>query len=153
MSTPFQQPPESGHSDREAAAAWNKIFEVLRPPPPERVQMLRPGYQIQVGDFAWASPLVPNDKEGMVHLTGYDKNMRNIWYADLLLSEVRFVGPKPTSFSNGKNPFPVRPPKLSASLVIGHLRLALTSRWHWWKTRHIRRENLMKDRIQKNGNG
>jgi len=99
---------ELPYSEEEAAAAWNKIFEVLRPPPPERVQWLRPGHEIQVGDFAWASPWAPRDKEGMVHLTGYDENMLNIWYADLLLSEVRYVGPKPTSSPNGKNPFSVK---------------------------------------------
>ena len=128
----------------EAEAAWNKIFEVLRPPPRERIQFLRSGYEIQVADFAWASPMVPRDKEGMVHLTGYDENMLNIWYADLEPSEVRYVGTKPTSCTNGKNPFPVRPATISAALVFGRLKLAFTSRWHWWKARHIRRQNLLK---------
>jgi hypothetical protein len=75
------EPPPS--SQEQAEAAWNKIFEVLRPPPRERIQFLRRGYQIQVADFGWASPMLPRDKDGMVHLTGYDENMANIWYADL----------------------------------------------------------------------
>jgi hypothetical protein len=128
----------------EAEAAWNKIFEVLRPPPRERIQFLRPGYEIQVADFAWASPMIPRDKEGMVHLTGYDENMLNIWYADLELSEVRYVGPKPTAYPNGKNPFPVGPPTISAALLLGCFKSALMSRWLWWKTRHIRKQNLLK---------
>src|SRR5580765_533125 len=59
-------------------SAWNKIFEVLRPPSRDRIQFLRAGHQIQAGDFAWASPWCPKDKEGMVHLTGYDERMLNI---------------------------------------------------------------------------
>ena len=128
----------------EAEAAWNKIFEVLKPPPRERIQFLRPGYEIQVADFAWASPMVPRDKEGMVHLTGYDENMLNIWYADLEFSEVRYVGPKPTSYPNGKNPFPVKPTAISARILFGRLKRVLIFRWHWWKLRHIRRQNLLK---------
>jgi hypothetical protein len=80
----------------------------------------------------------------MVHLTGYDESMLNIWYADLDLSEVRYVGPKPTTYPNGKNPFPVRPPTVSAALLMGRFTLAITSRWLWWKTRHIRKQNLLK---------
>lgn len=137
----MEEPPPSSE---EAQAAWNKIFEVLRPPPRERIQFLRPGYEIQVTDFAWASPRWPRDKEGMVHLTGYDENMLNTWYADLELSEVRYVGPKPTLFPRGKNPFPVRPASISATLLFGRLKLAFTSRWHWWKARHIRRQNLLR---------
>jgi hypothetical protein len=135
---------EAPPSPEEYEAAWNKIFEVLRPPPRERIHFLRPGYEIQVADFAWASPIIPSDKEGMVHLTGYDENMLNIWYADLEISEVRYVGPKPTTYPNGKNPFPVRPPIISAALLLGRFKLALTSRWLWWKTRHIRKQNLLK---------
>ena len=80
-------------------------------------------------------------------MTGYDERMLNIWYADLELSEVRYVGPKPTKaaeFPNRKNPFPVRPPAPSVALYLGRLRLFFMSRWLWWKTRHIRRENLLK---------
>jgi hypothetical protein len=135
----MEDPPPS---PEEAQAAWNKIFEVLQPPPRERIQFLRPGYEIQVADFAWASPMLPRDEEGMVHLTGYDENMLNIWYADFEVSEVRYIGPKPTSSPNSKNPFPVRPPTISAALLFGRLRLAFTSRWLWWKTRHIRKQNL-----------
>lgn len=113
----MEEPP---YSPEEAEAAWNKLFVVLKPPPRERIQFLRPGYQIQVADFAWASPMAPRDKEGMVHLTGYDENMLNIWYADLELSEVCYVGPKPTSY--GKNPFPVRPATISAMLLFGRLK-------------------------------
>jgi hypothetical protein len=131
-------------SPEEAEAAWNKVFVVLQPPPRERIHLLRPGYEIQVADFAWASPRVPRDKEGMVHLTGYDENMLNIWYAELELSEVRYIGPKPTSYPNGKNPFPVRPATISATLLFGRLRLAFTTRWHWWKARHVRRQTLLK---------
>jgi len=137
----MEDPP---YSAEEAEAAWNKIFEVLKPPPRERIQFLRLGYEIQVGDFAWASPIVPRDKESMVHLTGYDENMLNIWYADLELSEVRCVGPKPTSYPNRKNPFPVKPAAISARLAFGRVKLAFISRWHSWKLRHIRRQNLLK---------
>jgi hypothetical protein len=137
----MESPPPS---TEESEAAWNKIFEVLWPPSRERIQFLRRGYTIQVADFGWASPTVPRDKEGMVHLTGYDENMLNIWYADLELSEVRYVGPKPTKYPDGKNPFPVKPPTISAALLLGRLKLALTSRWLWWKTRHVRRQNLLK---------
>jgi hypothetical protein len=101
----MDQPPQS---PAEAHAAWNKIFEVLLPPPPERIQWLRPGFAIHAGDFGWTSPRAPRDKAGMVHLTGYDENLLNIWYADFELSEVRYVGPKPTSYPNGINPFPVK---------------------------------------------
>src|SRR5262245_51297374 len=99
----------SSTSTTEEPSAWNRIFEVLRPPSLDRIQFLRPGHQIKACDFAWASPMAPKDEEGMVHLTGYDESMLNIWYADLELSEVRYVGPKPTEaaeFPNGKNPFP-----------------------------------------------
>ena len=44
----------------------------------------------------------------MVHLTGYDEKMLNIWYADFELAEVRYVGPKPSEYPNGKNPFTVK---------------------------------------------
>src|SRR5882672_9649533 len=115
----MEQPP---YSPEEAEAAWNKIFEVLQPPPRERIQFLRPGFKIQAGDFAWASPNSPRDKEGMVHLTGYDENLLNNWYADLELSEVRYAGPKPTSYPNGKNPFPVRPAVISATILFGRLK-------------------------------
>ena len=135
---------EASCSPQEAEAAWNKIFEVLRAPARERVWFLRAGYRIQAGDYAWASPRCPRDEDGMVHLTGYSEKMLNIWYADFELSEVRFIGPKPTSYPNGQNPFPVKPPTLSAALLLGHLRLAFTSRYHWWKARHIRRQNLLK---------
>jgi hypothetical protein len=84
----------------------NRIFEILRPPPRERVQMLREGWDIKAGDFGWSSPWYPRDKEGMVHLTGYDENYTTIWSADLETSEVRYVGPKP-QFSV-PNPFPTR---------------------------------------------
>ena len=83
----------------------------------------------------------------MVHLTGYDESMRNVWYADLQRSEVRYVGPKPTEpteFPNGKNPFPVKPPDPSVALYLGRLKRFFLVRWHWWKARHIRRENLLK---------
>jgi len=138
MQTPSTSTPEE--------SAWNRIFEILRPPSRDRIHFLRAGHQIQTGDFAWASPLCPNDKEGMVHLTGYDERMLNIWYADLELSEVRYVGPKPTDtaeFPNGRNPFPVKPPAPSVALYFGRLQLFLLSRWLWWKTRQIRRENLL----------
>ena len=126
---------------------WGRIFEVLRPPSRDRVQFLRAGHKIQAGDFACASPRWPKDEEGMVHLTGYDERMLNIWYADLELSEVRCVGPKPaepTGFPNGKNPFAVKPPTPSVALYLGRLECFFLVRWCWWKTRHIRRENLLK---------
>jgi hypothetical protein len=92
---------DTGSSD------WNRIFEVLSHPPKERIQMIRAGYEIRVGDFGWASPRAPKDKEGLIHLTGYDENFLNIWYADFAASEVRFVCPKPTVISV-PNPFPVK---------------------------------------------
>jgi hypothetical protein len=98
------------HAQTEADAAWNKIFEILRPPSRARIQWLRPGREIQAADFAWASPRAPKDKEGMVHLTGYDENLLPIWYAALELSEVRYVGPKPLPCPNGQNPFTVKKP-------------------------------------------
>lgn len=134
-------------------SAWNKVYEILQPPSRDRIQFLRAGHQIQAGDFAWASPLWPKDKEGMVHLTGYDERMLNIWYADLELSEVRYVGPKPTEpteFPNGKNPFPVKPPTPSVALYLGRLKCLFSVRWHWWEARHIRRENLLKYGKSKN---
>lgn len=137
----MEEPPAS---PEEAQAAWNKIFEVLQPPPRDRILFTRPGYQIQAGDFAWASPLWPRDKPGTVVLTGYNQSMLNAWIATLELAEVRYVGPKPTEFPNHKNPFPVKAPRISATLLLGHLRLAFTSRWGYWKARHIRRENLLK---------
>jgi hypothetical protein len=135
---------ESSPSKAENQAAWNRVFEVLRPPSLDRIEFLRTGHQIQAGDFAWASPRWPEDKEGMVHLTGYDEKMLNIWYADLELSEVRYVGPKPTTFPQDKNPFPVKPPTSSVTLYMGRLKHFCLRRWGWWKARHIRRENLSK---------
>ena len=135
---------ESSPSTVECKAAWNRIFEVLRPPSQDRIQFLRTGHEIQTGDFAWASPWSPKDKGGMVHLTGYDENLLNIWYADFELSEVRYVGPKPTSFPQRKNPFPVKPPTPSVALYIGRFKHFFSVRWIWWKTRHIRKENLLK---------
>jgi hypothetical protein len=128
----------------EAPNEWNRIFEILRPPSRDRIQSVRRGYQIQAGDFGWASPRAPKDKEGMVHLTGYDEKLRTIWYAELELSEVRYVGPKPTEFAGGKNPFPVKPPTSSLALYLGWLQYFFLSRWGWWKARHIRRENRLK---------
>lgn len=87
---------------------WNKIFEVVSHPPKERIQFLRTGCEIRVGDFGWASPRWPIDKEGLIHLTGYDEKYKNIWYADFEAAEVRYVGQKPTVLSI-PNPFPVKP--------------------------------------------
>ena len=95
-------------TETQSNDAWNKIFEVLRPPSGERVHFHRIGASVNVGDFAWASPRSPKDKEGMVHLTGYDEDMHAIWHADFELSEVRYVGPKSTSPNDGKNPFPIK---------------------------------------------
>jgi hypothetical protein len=69
--------------------------------------MIRTGYDIKVGDFGWASPKAPKDEEGLIHLTGYDEKYLNIWYADFIASEVRYVGRKPTGISS-TNPFPVK---------------------------------------------
>jgi hypothetical protein len=70
--------------------------------------------------------------------------MMNIWYADLDLSAVCYVGPKPTSFPKGKNPFPVKPPTPSVTLFLHHLTRPFMLRWRWWEARKIRRENLMR---------
>jgi hypothetical protein len=86
---------------------WNRIFEVLQRPAKERIQMVQPGYDINVGDFGWASPKYPRDKDGFIHLTGYDHKYWTIWYADFEPSEVRFVCTKPSERSL-PNPFPVR---------------------------------------------
>jgi hypothetical protein len=131
-------------SIREEQTDWNRIFEVLQPPSRDRIQFLRPGYRIEPGDFGWASPAWPNEKEGMVHLTGYDAKLMNIWYADLKLSEVRYVGPKPTEFPKGKKPYLVRRPTPSVTLYIARLKQYFLVRWHWWKIRDIRKENLLK---------
>jgi hypothetical protein len=89
------------------SADWNRIFEVLQRPTKERIQMIQPGCDICVGDFGWASPKYPRDKDGFIHLTGYDEKYSTIWYADFEASEVRFVGTKPAALS-APNPFPVR---------------------------------------------
>ena len=141
---------EPSSSSTEGQAAWNRIFEVLQPPSRDRIQFLRTGHQIQTGDFAWASPRGSEDKEGMVHLTGYDEKLLNIWYADFELSEVRYVGPKPTTFPQGKNPFPVKPPTPSVAFCIGRLNHFFLRHWYWWKFRQIRRENLLKYETPKN---
>jgi hypothetical protein len=63
------------------------------------------------------------------------------------LSEVRYVGPKPTEpaeFPNGKNSFAVKAPAPSVALYRGRLKCFFLFRWHWWKARHTRRENLLK---------
>jgi hypothetical protein len=143
----MQEPPPS---TTEEYVAWNRLFEVLRPPSRERIQFLRSGYKIQVGDFAWAAPRCPKDENGMIHLTGYDEKMLNIWYADFDLSEVRYVGSKPDTYPHGKNPFPVKPPILSITLYLGRLKHFFLLRWHWWKSRHIRGKNLLKYRKPKN---
>lgn len=92
---------QTGSSD------WDRIFEVVKQPPKQRVQMIRAGYDIRVGDFGWASPRAPKDKEGLIHLTGYDEKYLNIWYADFEASEVRYVGRKPINLS-ATNLFPVK---------------------------------------------
>lgn len=137
---------QASSTDTTDDQAWNRIFEILQPPSPERIQFLRAGHQIQVGDFGWASPRHPDDKEGMIHLTGYDEKMLNIWYADLKLSELRYVGPKPEPAVSpgGKNPYPVKPPTPSVALYIGRIKYFFIFRWLWWKTRHIRKENRLK---------
>jgi hypothetical protein len=86
---------------------WDRIFEVVGYPSKERIQWTRAGYDIRVGDFGWASPMAPKDKEGLIHLTGYDDKYLNIWYADFKASEVRYVGRKPTILS-APNPFPIK---------------------------------------------
>ena len=135
---------QTSSTDAVEEGLWNRIFEIVQPPSRDRIQWIRTGYQIQAGDFAWASPLCPKDKEGMVHLTGYDERMLNIWYADLELSEVRYVGPKPTSCPKGKNPFPVKPPAPSVTLYVARLKLFFSRHYCLWKLRHIRRENRLK---------
>ena len=92
------------HTD---SSGWDRIFEVLSYPPKERIQMVRSGYEINVGDFGCASPRAPKDKEGLIHLTGYDEKYLNIWYADFKPSEVRYIGRKPRVLSV-PNPFPVK---------------------------------------------
>jgi hypothetical protein len=86
---------------------WNRIFKVVSPPPKERIQFLRKGRVIQVGDFGWANPRWPKDKEGLIHLTGYDEKYLNIWYADFEAVEVTYIGQKPNP-SLVVNPFPVK---------------------------------------------
>jgi hypothetical protein len=93
---------QAGSSD------WDRIFEVLSCPTKERIQWIRTGREIRVGDFGWASPRAPKEKEGLIHLTGYDEKHLNIWYADFQSSEVRYVGRKPTVIP-ASNPFPVKP--------------------------------------------
>lgn len=93
---------------RTVSDEWNRIFIVLRHPAKQRIQLIRDGYDIRVGDFGWASPRCPHDKEGLIHLTGYDENYLNIWYADFEPSELYYVGPKPASGLPVPNPFPVK---------------------------------------------
>jgi hypothetical protein len=135
---------EPSPSTTEDQAARNGIFEVLQPPSRDRIQFLRAGHQIQLGDFAFASPCWPFDKEGMVHLSGYDEKFLNIWYANFEFSEVRYVGPRPTEFPKGKNAFAVKPPTPSVTLYVARLKHFFFVRWEWWKARHIRRENRLK---------
>jgi hypothetical protein len=86
---------------------WNRRFEVVSFPPAERIQFLRAGYDVRIGDFGWASPRYPKDQAGLIHLTGYDEKYLNIWYADFKTAGVRYVGQKP--FPAGTiNRFPVK---------------------------------------------
>jgi hypothetical protein len=87
-------------------AVGNRIFEILHCPSKERVRWVRNDCQIMVGDFAWDTNASPEN--GLIHLTGYNENFLNIWYADFEPQEVRYVGPKPLP-PNKPNPFPVRP--------------------------------------------
>jgi hypothetical protein len=75
---------------------WGRIFKVVSLPPKRRIQFLREGCVIQVGDFGWSSPRWPKDKEGLIHLTGYDEKYLNIWYADFEAAEVTYIGQKPS---------------------------------------------------------
>jgi len=86
---------------------WDRLFKVVARPPKERIQFLRDGYDIKIGDFGWASPRWPKDKEGLIHLTGYDENYSNIWYADFEATEVTYIGQKPNPAAV-INPFPVK---------------------------------------------
>ena|SRR5579859_5021594 len=131
----------STQSEEEFYAEWNKIFEVLKPPPPERVWFVHRGYKIEVGDFAWAAPLDPKDKEGMVHLIGYNENHSSIWHADFELVEVRYIGPKPIEFPKGKNPYAVKRPALSAVLLIDRIKW-FAVRQFWGKRKRILRGKL-----------
>jgi hypothetical protein len=95
---------DANSQDHTGSSDWNRIFEVLSYPAKE---MIQPGFDIRVGDFGWASPRAPRDKDGLIHLTGYDENYWTIWYADFKTSEVRYVGQKPTILSK-PNPFAVK---------------------------------------------
>ena len=86
---------------------WDRIFKVISHPPKERIQFLRDGCKIQIGDFGWASPRWPKDKEGLIHLTGYDEKYLNVWYADFEAAEINYIGQKPSS-ALATNPFPVK---------------------------------------------
>jgi hypothetical protein len=93
--------PHTGSSD------WNRMFKAVSRPTNERIRMIQPGYDTQVGDFGWALPRYPKDKDGLIHLSDYEENYRTIWYADFEASAVLFVGHKPTVLSK-PNPFPVK---------------------------------------------
>jgi len=86
-------------------AVDNRIFEVLQAPPRERVRWIRDGSEITVGGYGWDTWASPEN--GLVHLTGYDETLLNIWHADFEPQEVRYVGPKPLPASK-PNPFPAR---------------------------------------------
>ena len=88
-----------------AQAVDNRVFEVLRHPSRESVRWIRDCYEIMPGDFGWDTWASPDN--GLVHLTGYDENFLNIWYADFEPEEIRYVGPKPLP-PNKPNLFPIR---------------------------------------------
>jgi hypothetical protein len=144
--------PEEQQSWTEAEA--KKIYRVLTPPASDRVWYIKVGYTILAGDYGWGAPCVspPERVAKFITLEGSDENFRSVWMADFLPSEVEFAAPKPdlVTFTGHHNPFAVKPPSPSVTLYLGRLKYFFLRRWHWWKARHIRRENLLKYAKPKN---
>jgi hypothetical protein len=82
---------------------YNSIYRILILPKDPR--WVCQGYQISVGDYGWDTDLHPEN--GLIHLTGYTRDWKTVWYADFKPTEVEYIGPKPGVDSrDGPNPYP-----------------------------------------------
>jgi hypothetical protein len=90
-------------AQKSSPKVYNSIYRVLVPPAEPR--WVCTGCRISVGDYGWDTDLHPEN--GLIHLTGYARDWKTIWYADFKPHEVEYVGPKPGVDSrDGPNPYP-----------------------------------------------
>jgi len=81
------------------------IYRVVDLPDFENILWTYTGHHIRVGDYAWDVDLFQTSP--LVHLTGYDKEWKAIWYANFKKEQVTYIGERPDHLSfEAPNPFP-----------------------------------------------